>query len=295
MGFMRGSLLFIICALFFIVLLVANLLLVLSLSLDYDSVKPKLTEAIVEIVQQEADLFEVVNEKIPEMELYCQNYSDFVFLEKEFTFTVPCDVVSQGPSAIVNSSLDSFVYDIYYKDYDCAFWDCFKESEVPYFLVSEKARDYWLSKFYIAAIAALILLVIMFLLIESKPNFLIVAGGVIIVATLPLRKVDWLLSLFGDTAKDLFMVFFSESYSVFLVMIIVGIALVVVGILFKFIFYEYSKKKFSTKEVKDIVKKEVAKSKKEIVDKPVKKVGKPEFPDKNSFEKFSKKQKSKKK
>ena len=82
------------------------------------------------------------------------------------------------------------------KTYNCDFWDCLVKDEAPFFLVSKKAHDYWLEKFYFALVASLILLAITFFLVENKLNWPIYAGSILILSTIPLLKIESLLGSF---------------------------------------------------------------------------------------------------
>ena len=100
-----------------------------------------------------------MEENYPAMELYCQNNSEFVFREDTsgYTFSIPCDIVAQGSEAIVDYGVNSLIEQVYYEDYDCEFWDCIGKTSSPLFLISEKAKNYWNSKFYLALMASVVL------------------------------------------------------------------------------------------------------------------------------------------
>ncbi|MAG79232.1 hypothetical protein CMI40_02550 [Candidatus Pacearchaeota archaeon] len=262
MGFLKGGGLFIVSTLLLISLLLGNIFLTLNLSLKYDILEPELTSVVKDVVEEEFGLSSIIDEQYPFMEFYCQNHSDFVFSESGYTFEIPCDVIAKGSDAVVEKGVSDLVNDIYYDNYDCNFWNCIDKSEIPYFLVSEKAKDYWKSKFYITLFVSFILIVLTFLLVEQKYNLLTLTGGLLIVSSLPLIKLEKILSLINyKYVSDFIAIFFSKSYSVFLVSFILGIIVLGIGIGLKFYMSDSFKKKFSRKEVKDIVKEEVSKKK----------------------------------
>lgn len=277
MGAIRGVSLVIISVLFFILLLVGNVLLILSLSLQYDNVQAELASSIKDVVAKGINVEEVMEKSYPLMKLYCQNNSEFVFRDdgSGYTFTIPCDVIAQGFEAIVDYGINSLVENFYYEDYDCEFWDCIEKTASPLFLVSEKAKNYWNSKFYLALMASIVLIVLIFFLVEKKSNLFVIVGSLLIISALPFMKLDWVLSFISDKPfLELLTIFFTKVHTVFLISIISGIVVLSIGILLKLfgvgftisnIFSRFQKKdvkkdkRISKDEVERIVGKEVSK------------------------------------
>jgi len=252
----------IISILLFVCFLVGNIFLTLDLSLNYENVKPQLVSVVKNMYQTEFDITAVIQEKIPLMEIYCQNYSDYVFNEEGYTIVIPCDVVVQGSDAIVEKGVEDVIEEIYYKDYNCNFWNCFKETGSPFFLVSQKADNYWHSKLYFVLMVSIILIILGFLLVEHRPNFIIILGALLIAAAFLFGRLDWIFSMIDETFSDFGAIFFSKSGAIFVISLIVGILALALGIIFKFLRWEHKKKKFSKKDVQEIVSKEVSKVKK---------------------------------
>jgi len=274
MGLIRGGLLFVVSFLLFLSLLAGNIFLVLSMSLEYDVVQPKLSSAIKEFSFERMDISSIIAEKqYPLMEFYCKNNSEqeFVFNEEGYTLVVPCSVVFEGPEAVTERVIMDFTEDIYYEDYNCNFWDCFEKTNIPFFLVSEKSKEYSKNKFYLISLISFILVVISFVLIDKKTSLFIILGVLLIISSLPLIKLEKIMSLFSDEYISVFLtIFFSKSHTVFIISVAVGLILVIFGILMKFFMIGYKisdifskkEKKISKKEVKDIVKEEISNSKK---------------------------------
>lgn len=306
MGAIRGVLLVIVSILLFLLFLAGNTFLTLSLSLDYDNVKPELVstmgafvedgmsfiieEAVGEKVESiEAGLSDEINKNLEIMEEYCQNNSDYVFSYGENTLVIPCSVVSQGSEAIIEEGITNIVDDFYYAEYNCGFWDCFEKTGSPFFLISEKAKDYWNSKFYLVLIASFVLIVLIFFLVEKKSNLFVVAGSLLIISALPFMKlnsfVGSLLNPFlsasgipsdmSSSFLNIFSIFFTKAYNVFLISVISGIVILSIGILLKLfgvgftisnLFSRFQKKdvkkdkKFSKDKIKNI-KQEVSEKK----------------------------------
>lgn len=275
MGMIRGGLFVTASALLFLLFLAGNVFLTLTWSLEYDTIQPELASVVENIAENQINLDEVINENYEIMKLYCQNNSEYVFNEQGYTFVVPCPVIFQGSGAIIQHSTNTLIEEFYYKEYDCGFWECIKKVNIgePFVLVSEKAKDYWNSKFYLALVASLILIVLMFFLIETKHSLFIIVGSLSIISSLPFMKLNWLLSFISDESfLQFFTIFFTKAYNVFLISFIIGLALLGVGIGLKFFNVGFkisdllSKKgkikgDVSRKDVKEIVKEEISKKK----------------------------------
>lgn len=276
MGMIRGGLFVIASFALFLSFFAGNVFLTLDWSLEYDTLRPELTSIIKDIAaESEINLDEVMEENFVIMESYCQNNSEYVFSKQEYIFVIPCDIVSQGSEAVIEQGINNLLKEFYYKEYDCGFWECVKQSDAgqPFVLVSEKARDYWNNKFYLALVVSLILIILMFFLIETKHSLFTVVGCLLIISSLPFMKLNWLLSFISDASfLQFFTIFFIKAYNVFLISFIIGLALLGVGIGLKFFnigfkisdFFskkEKVKENVSKKDIKEIVKEEISKKK----------------------------------
>jgi hypothetical protein len=262
MGFFRGGLLVIVSILLFLTLLLGNIFLILSMSLQYDNVRDALVPLIREFVEDQSDLivedFNLTDEMEEAQEVmqdYCKNNTDYIFSEGGYTFVVPCELANETPETLFEEGIDTIVEQTYYKEYDCGFWDCFGQEELPFFLISEKARDYWKEKFYFAIVASLILVVLIFFLVAQKQNFPILFGGLLAVSSLPLLKLDSLTSVIGgDATADFTSFFFSSSSGIFWTLFIIGLVILGLGIAWRILTHDSIKKKLSKKDVRQIVK-----------------------------------------
>lgn len=252
MGFIKGGLFVIVTVLFFISLLLMNSLLVVSLSLDYDNIKTELVPVVKDTLKENINVSSIIAfEKYPLMQQYCENLSatgEYVFNIEGYTFVVPCSSLSNGVEAVVDSAIDNFVYEQYYKQYDCNFWNCLKGEGIPLVIVSEHSQDYWQAKFYYLLLSSIILLALMFLLIEKKTNLPLVAGPIVILSSLLFAKLEaltkWLVNTFvkipfsseitPDSFFNFFNLIFVQSSKVFWIMFIIGIVLLAAGIILKF-------------------------------------------------------------
>ena len=240
MGFIRGVLLVFVCSVLFILLFVGNILLTLSLSLKYENVKPGLVSFLSDVVNEQLNIEEQLNQLFPAIEMYCQTNQEYTFAYGGYTFTIPCDVATQGSSTLVGYGVNSLVDKYYYAEYNCNFWDCFSEGDVPLFLISEKAQVYWQAKFYFALLLSVALAALVFLLVEKKTNFFFLVGGLTILSSLPLIKLDKIAFLFPDSSEGvgnyfskIIVIFFNQSQSVFIKAVIIGSVFVIIGIILK--------------------------------------------------------------
>lgn len=236
MGIIRGGAFVIASVLFFISLLITGVLWTVSLSLEYETIKPELSSVIEDVAGSEINFSETAEEMLPAIELYCENNSEFVFDNGGYAIDVPCEVAAQGGQALINETLDDIIEGVYYEDYDCEFIDCFKENlDQPFFLVSEMAKNYWENKLYVMLTISVLILIAMFFLIENKINFPFVAGPLLLVASLVFAKLDWISSLTTDgILLQIISVFFTQSPGVFWRFFIVGVLILITGIFLKF-------------------------------------------------------------
>jgi len=272
MGFIRGGLFVIASVLLFVLFLAGNTFLTLNLSLTYDNVQQELVSVIKDIVGDEMNLSEKIENDFEVMKLYCENNSEYVFSQEEHTFVIPCEIISEGSDAVIDYGINNLVNEVYYEEYDCNFWDCIKDTEAPFFLVSEKAKNYWGEKFYFSLLICLILIILMFFLIENKTNLLIVVGSLLIVSSLPFMRLNWVLSFINESLFGFFTIFFSKAHYVFLIVFILGLFVIGFGIILKFFKigfkiseiankFSKGKKNSSVNKSKEFVKKQIPKQK----------------------------------
>jgi hypothetical protein len=240
MGFIRGSLLVIATVLIFISLLAGNIFWTISSSLEYNNVKSGIISISNDIFQEDLNINEKLEEIKPQMDIFCQQNPEYIFNYGGQTITMPCETVLNEPENMVEEAVENLIERYYYQEYNCNFFNCFEKGEMPFFLISEKAHDYWKSKFYWTISAIVILAVAMFFLTKKKTNFPIILGGVIILSAIPLTKIEniasSLLKFLGNLQEyvlKIVMLFFSGSNKVFLIMFIIGIAVLLGGIVLK--------------------------------------------------------------
>jgi len=269
MGFIRGALGVFISILLFIVFLVGSAFLTLTLSLQYDNVYEHLAPLIQSTLEEEVgvSIQEEIEKELASMEIQCEDYPEgYVFSEQGYTITLSCDALTQGTDAIIASGVNSLIETAYYKEYTCDFWKCFDGEEIPLFLISEYAKDYWKSKFYLALGVAFALMAILFLVYKKKQNTFIVPGILLMAAAVPFLRMGFLMNISGDRIIfELLGIFFSKARSVFRISFFTGIGLLVAGIIFKLFLVGFRFSKiFHRDESKQVEGKKEFKSVKEV-------------------------------
>jgi len=273
MGFIRGGLLVIVGIFLFLSLLLGSIFLVLSWSLQYENVQEELgpilknlTEDKFSLIEENFNLTEEMEEAREFMDEHCQNESSYVFAEGGYTFVIPCDIldeIEESPSALIDQGIENIIEQIYYDNYDCGFWNCFEETGLPLFLVSEKAKNYWQEKFYFTLIAFAVIVVLIFFLVEHKRNTPIIVGATIVLSSLPLLWLEKIIgsSIAGDSYVAFVGIFFSKIGGVFWLIFFFGLIIMGAGIALRFLHKDVIKKKFSKRDVQKIFKKSSEKKK----------------------------------
>lgn len=249
MGAIRVTLLIFLSILFFVLILIGGMIFTIASSLQYDNIKKEIALVIGNVSEEFGlKLDEKLNETLPLIERYCQENSEYVFSYADYTITIPCEILNDGPEAIIDYGIDNAIRQVYYKEYECNFWACFQEGELPLFLISEKAHNYWNNKFYLVLMVSVILIVLMFFLVEKKTNLPIIVGSLMIVVSVIILKIGNIISIFlSQTFLKFLTIFFTISYSVFLKFLISGIVLIAIGILLKIFGTRFKK----SKEIKE--------------------------------------------
>lgn len=276
MGFIRSGIVTVLAVVLLMSLFLMNASLTLTWSLEYDTLKPVIKEAVGGLVEEEFGLGDYLDDTISLMQIYCLNETEFIFNEGGYTFVIPCETINQGKDAVLDEGSDILIDSVYYAEYDCDYWECVKETDDFLVLISEKAHDYWRSKFFIFLLTSLALFVLIFIVTNKKSNAFILGGILAIVSSIPFIKLSWLSIFVPEEFKSIFMSFFARSHNVFLIMLIIGFFLLGLGITFHFLKWglrisklfrkdsgedEDSDEDVSKEDVKKIVKKEMAKDK----------------------------------
>ncbi len=277
MGIIRGGAITILGILLLITLFTGNIFATVSGSLEYNQLKLSLTNVSKEVVSN-YNLLNQLEQAKPYIQMYCLTNDKIQFNESGFSLEIPCSVALSGTDTIIEYEVTNLVDQLYYKQYDCEFWQCVKEQSPPLVLISEKSYEYWRAFFYWSIILSVIFFLLIFLVAKNKATPFILSGILMIITALPFKNLNWVFSLIpiGEIAKFL-SIFFMKAHSVFVVMLILGILFLVFGIVLRLtgigkkMSWNYKKDEESNKPLpseKDVIsKKEI----KKIVSEEIKK------------------------
>jgi len=279
MGAIRGFLLVTVSTLLLLSMFSSLFLLTISSSLSYTTIEKEAQNLTKEFLYSNIDFSSAIDDAYPFMEIYCQNNSQYVFKQNEYTFTISCDKLSEGKDAMIDNGINNIVKEIYYKEYNCQFIKCFANGEIPLFLFSKMSYDFFYNLFTITLIVSILLSILGFFLVEKKNSLPILIGVLLVLCSLPFFKLNKILTLVPEKLiADIVGLFFSTSSSLALNCFIIGIILIVVGLILKLImtanfarnlFVKHKEKK-SEKEEKENKEKKKENGKNEpVVDKKV--------------------------
>ncbi len=229
MGFIRGGLLFVLSSLIMFALLAANLSLTFSLSLEDNDFQSLILSDFSEAGGQELNFTKEVEENFDELIEHCENNTNFEFSQDGYGIDIPCEVVDQGPDAVVDEAFNDVIESAIEQQYPESGFGSFSR-----LLFSSKASDYWMNYFYMILIVILVLGLVMFFFTEDKINFPIIFGFLLITSSLPFVAINFFLSLLENSILSPISILFSESYTVFLGALILGVSSILFGFGFKF-------------------------------------------------------------
>jgi len=227
MSFIRGAVITLFGLVLTICILLMNVSITFASSLDYDDLKPALDNSANGVIDSIVDFEEVFGK---ELNNYCNIDSQYIFNYGNESFAIPCEVIEEGEDSIATYIQNNFIEQIYYADYDCKFWECVKESEVPFVLISDKARVYWAGKAILLAIMSLVLFGLIFLVAENRPSKFISFGILLALCSLPFKNMNWISKIVPAQVAPLFSLFSQKAHTVFVIMLIISIILALIGI-----------------------------------------------------------------
>ncbi|MEK6833742.1 MAG: hypothetical protein AABY32_06895, partial [Nanoarchaeota archaeon] len=279
MGILRGTAITLFSFILLLSLFLMNFSLILSWSLEHDTLQSALKDSASDFLKDSLDAENVLEEEANTlMQSYCLINSEYKFTYENYNFTIPCSVIEKGTASIIDYGMVQLIDTIYYAEYNCEFWGCIKETSNLFVLFSEKAMDYWRDKFLLLVLVSFVLFVLIFLISKNKPVTVFITGILLVLSSLPFRKLNWVLTFIPDKFSGIFSVFFTKSHNVFIIILIMGFIFIGIGLAFRFFGWSMNfmdwfskgsdKEGISKSEVREIVDEEI--SKKNLV-KPKKK------------------------
>lgn len=234
MGIIRGVLIVFVSILLFLVFVAGNIFFILDLSMDYENIQPQIVSVSDFLIEQQIGMKTEIEFYLDVADEFCEENPDYTFSLEEYTFIVSCSVISQGADAVLQEGVIQIFDKIYYKSYNCEFLECLGQEEVPLVLVSQKANSFWSSKFKLALLIAVALIVLMFFLVSKKYNMLVISGALLTVSSFSALGLQNIFSFFVDVEfLQLAVIFISKAGTVFWISFITGIVLLAAGILLK--------------------------------------------------------------
>jgi len=237
----RGALVGIVVVLLLLGLAIGGFLYTISSSLQYDEIQADLVPSVADVIINQTNFVQVLEDKSFEISKNCEQYVDYVFKlpETNFVFSIPCNVSGESIKNIGSLGVEQQVKKLYFKEYDCSFFECLFEEENSLFFVSNEAKEYVDSKLYYVVVACIVLICLGFLFAENRKSFIVLLGICFILSSFGMKFIVSILmktmslsfwNLLGIETIFSFSVFSDTASFVFWVMIVVGIILVVVGL-----------------------------------------------------------------
>ena len=230
MGLIRGGLIFVVSSLIMFSLLTGNIFLTLSLSLENNDLRSELFFNTIEVDGEEFNLTKEVEDNFYLLEEDCETSENVIFEYEGYAVDISCDVVDQGPQAVLDKSLDDAIEIAIEENYPNSSF----AKKLPDLLLSENSSDYWMNYFYVTLIFSLVLIGLLFFLMEDRINLPISVGSLLIISALPFFVLNFLSPLFENSLLKPLTLLFSESYTVFLIFLTMGVILMILGFGLKF-------------------------------------------------------------
>jgi len=238
MGLIRGALLVLASVIFFFAVLSSALFFTVSASLEYSAVQNQ-TVHFVEQLSSQINFTQELISNLPTIRDYCKTGQDYALKYQNYTFRVSCNDINKSVSTIVDNTINNFVADLYYENYNCNYWDCLSTYS-PTFLISEKSRNYWQNWLYYSLTALIISAAALLLLIKRKRHSPFVIGGTVLISSAILLGIGKLLSSISNSAiSQLIAIFFSKSNFVFMRLLIIGAIILLIGLAMELFHVEF--------------------------------------------------------
>lgn len=229
MGLLKGGLMYVLSGLLILSLFAGNLFLVMNMSLTYENVNSHFSK----LIREQTNIEQEIGNTFEAMENYCEENEDYVLEASGYTISIPCSKVAEGEEAVIEESINDVIDQIYYSENSCSsFFECIASSETAIF--SQQTKDSMIKYFYISLIISLILAGAMFFITDSRIGFPITLGFLLILSSLPLVAVNFILPYFENSALSVVSALFSYSYTLFLILLFVGVISIALGFGLKF-------------------------------------------------------------
>ncbi len=268
MGLIRGALFYVSVVILFLSIVLGGLVLVMSLSLEYENVESEFilasknySEGELDFIEKDYNLTHEINVAWELMNFSCENETYYNFSSAGYEFEFPCDLLEEleGKDKLHNYIISEIFKDNYYDEHEFKFFDFFRKTKLTPFLFSKQAKDYWGARFYTLLFLFFISLFLVFLFVDTKINALFIAGGIMIFSSVILSKVGEFVQFLLRRSVSFENLLFIEAGFVSGRLFIFGIIFIVAWLILRFLFSDFLKKKFSQRDISNIVKEELKK------------------------------------
>lgn len=235
MGAIKGIFVVLFSILLFLSLCSTIFFLNLSDALEYKSLQKNSVNFIKDIIKEKTDFDNILSENLQFMQVYCfqKTNSSYSFNLGNYTLDVPCKE-NLTVDYILEEGIKNLEEDIYFNEYNCSFIDCFKENELPLFLVSYKTYSFLYKYFYLSLILSFLLALGLFFLLEKKSNLLLLLGVLLIIPSFLSASLRKIPSFFHEPLiSQVLNVLLSNSYFLSIKLIVFSVMLIVFWVIFK--------------------------------------------------------------
>lgn len=155
---------------------------------SYSKLKPIMTDIIA------STFSESFSQQLSRIEEYCKNREELEIMVGERNFTINCSTFRR--ETILNKISSDYFNQIYFKDYDCEFIDCFKGNTTENFmiLVSKKGNEFYVQALNWCLLAVILSGSLLFLSTKTWEERLKTFGSSFIFVGLPLFSLRYLSS-----------------------------------------------------------------------------------------------------
>jgi len=126
--------------------------------------------------------------------------------------------------------------------------DLFASSNIS---VADFLQNYWQKKLYYSFFISLVLILVLFLLVEQKRNFPIIAGVIFVFSSLPVLALEKLVGLFSKNFSGLIKSFLVNTNKTFWFSMVLGLILIAFGLSLKIWNFSLGAEKFFKKFKKE--------------------------------------------
>ncbi len=160
------------------ILIISNIITTINFSYHHNTLSENLKPLIISTVSEQTSNFseQEINKGITEV---CSIQNNVTMQD----YVIPCSEISSN-----NALNDIFLYvfnEIYYKNYNCDFIDCYEEENMPFVLLSE-TTDKNINKIFLISIGIILLFLTAYFFLLKKRKYFFFSSGVAFILFSPI-------------------------------------------------------------------------------------------------------------